>query len=232
MALVRYGGGIVQMSGSIAGDTFARNRYGNYARARTKPINPNTNDQNAVRAAVAMLTERWIETLTALQRTAWGLYASNVVMKNRLGESVHLTGFNHYIRSNANRARWGFATIDDGPVVFELPDKDPAFAFTASEATQNFTIAYNAALEWANETGGSFWLQGGLPQNVTRNFYAGPWRRILRISGADGAPPASPHVTNNWIAIAEGQRIWLRGRIERKDARISEPMITQVIVGA
>ncbi|GAI58374.1 unnamed protein product, partial [marine sediment metagenome] len=39
MALVKYGGGITQMSGSIAGNTFARNRYGNYVRSRTKPIN-------------------------------------------------------------------------------------------------------------------------------------------------------------------------------------------------
>lgn len=230
MALVKYGGGIVQMSGSMAGNTYARNRYGNYVRARTKPVNPNSNDQNAVRAALAMLTERWIETLTAVQRTAWNLYASNVAMKNRLGETVNLSGFNHYIRSNTNRARWGFATIDNGPVVFELPDKDPLFAFTASEATGMLTIAYDAALEWANETGGSFWLQGGLPQNVTRNFYAGPWRRILRISGVTGAPPASPHVTNNWINASEGQRLWIRGRIERQDARISEPMLTQVVV--
>ncbi|GAH13494.1 unnamed protein product, partial [marine sediment metagenome] len=50
MSLVKYGGGIVQMSGSIAGNTFARNRYGNYVRARTKPINPNSDRQVVVRA--------------------------------------------------------------------------------------------------------------------------------------------------------------------------------------
>ena len=46
MALVKYGGGIIQMSGSMAGNTFARNRYGNYMRARTKPVNPNLSGYN------------------------------------------------------------------------------------------------------------------------------------------------------------------------------------------
>ncbi|GAH28464.1 unnamed protein product, partial [marine sediment metagenome] len=38
MALVKYGAGIIQMSGSIAGDVHARNRFGNYIRPRTKPV--------------------------------------------------------------------------------------------------------------------------------------------------------------------------------------------------
>ena len=100
MALIKYGGGIIQMSGSIAGNTYARNRFGNYARARTKPVNPNTDLQDQYRSAVASLTQRWAQTVTAAQRAAWNLYGNNVNMLNRLGEVVHLTGFNHYIRSN------------------------------------------------------------------------------------------------------------------------------------
>jgi len=78
MALVKFGGGVVGMSGSIAGTTFARNRSGSYARAKTKPINPNTTLQNLVRATFAMLSARWAQTLTEAQRTAWNLYASSV----------------------------------------------------------------------------------------------------------------------------------------------------------
>ena len=82
MALVKYGGGVVQMSGSIGGDTHARNRYGNYIRARTKPINPNTDLQVAIRAAMAFLADRWSQTVTSAQRTAWNLYGASVAMKN------------------------------------------------------------------------------------------------------------------------------------------------------
>lgn len=232
MALVKFGGGVVQMSGSIAGDTFARNRYGNYARARTKPTNPNTGLQQAVRAALAFLTDRWSQTLTADQRTAWNLYASNVSMKNRLGEVIQLTGFNHYIRSNMIRTQANRPEIDDGPVVFELPAKDPMYAITASEATQEITTTYDDGLAWASETGGFMFLFGGQPQNPQRNFFAGPWRYYGYIPGVDAAPPAGPHVIDGEFAIAEGQHLWCYGRISRADGRLSEPFRSDVLVGA
>jgi len=223
MALVKFGGGIIQMSGSIAGNTFARNRYGNYVRARTKPINPISTAQQAVRTAIGQLTARWGQTLSAAQRTAWGLYASSVAMKNKLGEVVYLSGFNHYIRSNAWLKRVGAPSVDDGPVIFELPEKDATFAITASEATQQITYAYNAALDWASETGGYLQLFQGSPQNPQRNFFAGPWRSNSMVTGVDAAPPASPKIQAVEFAIAEGQHQWAYARIVRADGRLSEP---------
>ena len=223
MALIKYGGGIVQMSGSIAGNTHARNRYGNYVRARTKPVNPNTALQQAIRAAIAFLTDRWAQTLTAVQRTAWNLYADNVAMKNRLGETVNLSGFNHYIRSNVPRKQANSSVVDDGPVVFEIPAKDPTFSTTASEATQQFTNVYDATMDWADENGAHILIYQGLPQNPQRNFFGGPWRYMAGLSGVNGAPPASPFVTDAVFAIAELQRIWIYARITRADGRLSEP---------
>ncbi len=103
MALIKFGGGVVQMAGSIAGNVFARNRYGNYARARTKPVNPNSARQVVIRAAIAYLTQHWNGTLTPAERTAWNSYAAAVTMKNRLGENINLTGFNHFINEAGNR---------------------------------------------------------------------------------------------------------------------------------
>lgn len=223
MALVRYGGGIVQMSGSIAGDTFARNRYGNYSRARTKPVNPNSSGQQAVRAALAQLTTRWGQTLTAVQRTAWNLYGSNVAMKNRLGETINLTGFNHYIRSNSNLIRAGESIVDDGPTIFELPEVDGTIAITASEATQQYSISFDDTLAWANETGAFIFVFQGMPQNPQRNFFNGPWFYRGHIDGDDGVPPVSPSVHAVTFAIAEGQHLWMYFRVLRADGRISEP---------
>lgn len=223
MALVKYGGGIIQMSGSIAGNTFARNRYGNYARARTKPVNPNTDLQDQYRSAVADLATRWSQTVTAAQRAAWNLYADNVNMLNRLGETIHLSGFNHYIRSNTMLARIGLAIVDPGPVIFEIPAQDPAFAITASEATQQITVTFDDTMDWDNETGGYLYLFQGQPQNPQRNFFAGPWRNYGMVSGVTGAPVASPQVGGVQFAIAEGQRQWVYARIQRADGRISQP---------
>lgn len=223
MALVKYGGGIIQMSGSIAGDVHARNRYGNYIRPRTKPTNPNTALQQKVRAALAFLTDRWAQTLTAVQRTAWNLYASNVAMQNKLGETMHLTGFNHYIRSNVIAKMFALTVVDAGPVVFELPAQDPTYAITASEATQQITTTYDAAMDWADETGANLILSGGLPQNPQRNFFAGPWRLYGQVTGVTGTPPASPHAGSSAYAFAELQRLWGYARIRRADGRLSEP---------
>ncbi len=223
MALIKFGGGVIQMSGSIAGNTFARNRYGNYVRARTKPINPNTDNQVLVRAVIASLTEKWSTVLTAANRTAWNLYASNVPMKNKLGEVMHLSGFNHYIRSNATRHRLAQGLANAGPVIFELPPQDPLFAISISEATQQVTVTYDDTRDWANENQGYLWFFQGQPQNPQRNFFKGPWLFCSSVLGVAGAPPASPAVRDVVTVCSEGQHVWFYGRIERADGRLSEP---------
>jgi len=232
MALIKFGGGVVQMSGSIAGSTFARNRYGNYARARTKPINPNTGLQIAVRSAMSLLTTRWAQTLTPVQRAAWNLYGSSVTMKNRLGENVFLTGFNHYIRSNSNPVRLSLAPIDDGPTIFELPAADPTFAITASEATQNITATFDDTMDWASEDGALLVMFMGSPQNAQRNFFAGPWRLWTAVQGVDPGPAVTPKVAPATFAIAEGQHIWTYARILRADGRLAEPFRADILVSA
>lgn len=231
MALVRYGGGVVQASGSIAGDVFARNRYGNYTRARTKPINPNSSYQQAVRSAVAYLTQEWRDELTAAQRTAWETYANSIVMKNRLGENIKLTGFTHFIRSNSIRLVQGGVYIEDGPTVLALPEKDVTFAVTASVATQLLSIAFNNTLGWAGEVGGFMALYMGVPQRPTRTFFGGPWRYTGWIPGA-ATPPTSPQTKAAAFTLVLGQKVWVYARILRADGRLSETFMDDCIVAA
>lgn len=232
MALVKFGGGITQMTGSIGGTTFARNRYGNYARARTKPTNPNTAGQQIVRAALAELTVRWAQTLTAGQRTGWNQYGSIVLMKNKLGEDIILSGFNHYIRSNAIRHSQAVAPVDAAPVIFELPAQDPTLALTASEATQQLSMVIDNTMDWATEDGALIFFFQGQPQNAQRNFFAGPWRYLTAIAGIDPGGAATPVVANAVFAIAETQHLWVYARIQRADGRISTPFRADILVAA
>lgn len=232
MGLVQYGGGITQISGSIGGDVHARNRSGNYVRPRTKPTNPNTALQQAARGALTLLTERWSETLTAAQRTAWNLYAASVSMLNRLGQVIHLTGFNMYIRSNCFQARYGITIIDAGPTTFTLPDTDPTISVTASEATQQFTCTFDDTMAWASEDNAYMTALMGQPQNPQRNFFKGPWKGIRYLSGNSGAPLASPLPLGALHVITEGQRCWVQFRIYRADGRISNTFEAQCVVAA
>jgi len=223
MALVKFGAGVVQMSGSIAGTTFARNSSGNYARARTTPVNPASAVQEKVRAVMAYLTDRWLETVTALERAAWGDYALAVAMKNRLGESIHLSGFNHYIRSNSALLYADLAVIDTAPTILALPDQDPTLAFAASEASQQLSVTFDDASGWANEVGGYMFIRMGRPQNPTRYFFSGPYLYADAIVGA-ASPPSSPAAIAVPTPIVEGHRLWIAARLIRADGRLSEIM--------
>lgn len=219
-------------SGSIGADTYSHNRFGQYVRNRTKPVNPNTPRQVLMRAALAELTVRWSQTLTAGQRTAWNLYASSVVMKNKIGEDTLLTGFNHYLRSNTSLIHFGGAPVDAGPTVFELPAHDPAYAIAISEATQQITVTYDDTMDWNDENGGRLLGFQGSPQNPQRNFFGGPWRWHGNLAGVNGAPPASPQILGTSFVCTAGQRVWTYGRISRADGRLSTPFQTDIIVGA
>ncbi|MCK4960716.1 MAG: hypothetical protein KAT00_14990, partial [Planctomycetes bacterium] len=148
MALVQYGGGVLDARGSIGGQVHSKNRFGNYIRARTTPVNPQSARQNVIRAVIQDLSQRWSAQLTQNQRDLWEVYAAAIARTNKLGGQIKLTGFNHYIRSNSIRLQSADNTIGDGPGLLTLPPADPTFTCTVDEAAQQISVAYNAALDW------------------------------------------------------------------------------------
>lgn len=225
MALIKYGGGIVQMSGSVSGNTHARNRFGNYMRARTKPVNPKSPRQSAARIAIMFLAEQWREDpMDDTKRGAWETYANSVNWNNKLGESVKLTGFNMFIRGNAAVLAVNGTLVTDGPTDLGLPPGDPSFAVSnCSEATQRADLAFDDGFDWCDEDNAFLICQMGEPQNPTRNFFAGPWRNCFYIAGSSGVPPTTPMpgLPNIPFTIIEGQKIWFRASIFRMDGRLS-----------
>ena len=232
MALIKFGLGVTGMSGSVGGVTAARNRSGSYFRARTKPINPNSARQQVIRAAMATLTTRWAQTLTAAQRTAWNLYAASVTSLNKLGETINLSGFNQFIRSNMPRQQCSLTIIDAGPTTFELPEQDPTLSVTGSEATQELSFAFDDTMDWLDEDNASLILYQGSPQNAQRNFFAGPWRLLDSVEGDSNTAPTTPQAIAAPFAITELQRDWAYGRISRADGRLSDPFRCNCFIGA
>jgi len=222
------------MSGSVAGNTHARNRFGNYMRARTKPVNPKSDRQNVARARIMLLSEAWRDELSDAQRTAWGAYATAVSWSNKLGEVVHLTGFNHFIRSNAAYLQVSVHRFEDGPEVMSLPAGDPTFAVELSEAN-GITVTFDNTRDWASEGGAGMLIDIGTPQNPTRNFFAGPWRYHGWIGGTIPGPTASPDGPTEvtCFTMIEGHRVWVRASIIRYDGRLSTKFAAaSVLVGA
>jgi hypothetical protein len=230
MGLVRFGNGVVQISGSIGGTVFARNSSGNYARARTKPVNTRTILQTNVRGYIGLLTQRWHDVVTATQRGAWATYAAAVNMKNKLGESIKISGFNHYIRVNTVRLQLGQSKCDAGPTTLSLPEKDPNFAVSASVVTQKLSIVWDDTLPWTDITASVLGVWMGRPQLATRNYFSGPWKKAGSIPGNQ----TSPTLVDAPMTLVLGQKVWVYGRVATgpTDSRLSEPMIAQCTVGA
>lgn len=238
MALIKYGGGIVQMSGSIAGNTHARNRFGNYMRARTKPVNPRSDRQSLARTTIMYLAEQWREDpMDDAKREAWETYAKGVAWNNKLGESVKLTGFNHFIRSNAAILRCGGTLVTAGPPDIGLPPGDPKFQIVAPKAAdKQITYIFDDGFDWCGEAGGYLSIHVGCPQNSTRNFFGGPWRWERAVPGSANGGAESP-MSNipflSWTLVV-GQKLWCRAQIIRADGRSSTMFASKetVIVGA
>jgi hypothetical protein len=232
MALIKFGGGITEMRGSIAGNVFARNRYGAYVRSRTKPVNPNSTSQALVRSAMSAVTEYWSHTVSSAERIAWATYAAAVAMKNKLGETIYLSGFNHFVRGNASRARLGLNIIAPGPTTLALPEKDTTIAITASVATQKISIAFDNTQAWATEADSHLLLFAGQPQQETRNFFAGPWKYAGKVTGVATPAPTSPAAIDSPYTLVLGQRVFGYVMIIRADGRVSEPMYVSCTVAA
>lgn len=219
MTLIRYAEG-QQRSGSIGATVHSHNRFGQYIRSRSVPVNPNTTRQVAIRNATRSIAIAWQNTLTQAQRDAWNVYGANVSWTNKLGDAVNLTGLNHYIRSNAESVALGFGRIDVAPVIFTLAAAELVLGCTASEATQQLSITFDDTAFWASEAGSFQHFYMGIPQNSGIGFFGGPYKYVASVAGV--SPAVSPKLATAPFPFAEGQRIWLRSRIMRADGRLSE----------
>lgn len=222
MALIRFAEG-QQRSGSIGATVYSHNRYGAYVRARSIPVNPNTDAQVAARNRVRDLTIAWENVLTQVERDAWDLYAQNVPWQNKLGDSILLTGLAMYVRSNAVILQVGGTRVDAAPTTFNLAPAEQALVGSASEGTQELSIAFDDTATWCDLDDAHQAIYMGAPQNAARTFFGGPYRFLTVIDGDAVTPPTSPVATIPTVwPFAEGNRIWLRSRIVLPDGRLSQ----------
>lgn len=106
----------VPQSGSMAGTTSSRNRYGQYRRTRATPVNPNSTAQGLVRARMSANAAAW-RVLTAAQRAGWADLGASMSRTDALGQSYTLNGFGAYCSVNNNKAQAGDALVSDAPAL-------------------------------------------------------------------------------------------------------------------
>lgn len=102
MALVRFGGGVSEIRGSIAGNVFGRSRAGAVIRNRAVPVNPNTPSQSEVRAQFQLATDYFKE-LSLNDILELDEFASTQERTNRLGEKYVPSGKQIFMQAVLNR---------------------------------------------------------------------------------------------------------------------------------
>lgn len=210
------------VSGSVGGLTYAHNQGGMYARARAIPTNPNSTQQQSLRNAMGNLTTAWNQTLTSAQRLAWSVFATNVPLLDKLGQSRTISALAWYVKANSIRLQSGLSRIDTAPVVWELGTLTlPVLTLTPSAATAS--LAFNNSDAWANEVGGAMLVYASRPQNPSINFFNGPYRYAGRINGA-ATPPTSPAtITLPFVTGPAGTQLFMKVVAVRADGRPSSP---------
>lgn len=220
--LVQYGGGVLDARGSIGGQVASRNRFGNYFRSRTTPVNPQSPRQNVIRAVIGALANIWSATLTQAQRDAWEVYADAIVFQNKLGQQIKLTGFNHFIRSNSIRAQSSNTLISNGPTDLTLAPTDPTIVGTISVATQQISLAFDVTLDWLDLDEAHMYVFMSAPKNAGVNFIGGPFRLAGVLDGDSITPLTSPQVIAVPFPVGLGQEVVVRARISEDDGRLSD----------
>jgi hypothetical protein len=143
-------------------------------------------------------------------------------MTNKLGQTIYLSGLNHYIRSNSCILQAGGSVVDAGPTELSLAGQDPAFAAAISVAAGNISVAFDDTLDWLDEDGGHMLVSMGSPVGGSRNYVQGPWKVAGAIDGDSVTPPTTPDTSLSppFTPVA-GQKCDVRARIIRADGRVS-----------
>ena len=214
----------VPQSGSIAGVTSSRNRFGQYKRTRATPVNPRSSAQGLVRARMSANAASW-RTLTAAQRAGWNDLGLSMVRKDSLGQSYTLTGFQTYCSVNNNLVMCGQAVISAATGLVT-----PSALLTAAVTTTagTLSVAYNPTPLPA----ATYLALFASPQRSAGRSFEGDFRMV----GISAAAAVSPYnaltaYTAKFGAPVVGNRIFfslvvVNGGFE------SGPLVTSTVVTA
>jgi hypothetical protein len=167
-------------SGSMQGDTWSRNRFGQYVRSRATPVNPNTPAQAAIRARMSLNAAAW-RALTDAQRAGWMDLGLSMVRTDSLGQSYTLTGFMAYCSVNNNLLTAGDAVVSDAPALV-TPSALETATITLTAAA--FSVAYTPT---PLGTGQRLFIFTS-PQRSAGRSFEGDYR-LLAVTAAAAASP-------------------------------------------
>lgn len=209
-------------SGSYAGLTASRNRYGQYMRTRAIPVNPNSVNQGAVRGRLSANAAAW-RALTSAQRAGWSDLAAQMTRTDALGSSYTLNGFSAFVSVNNNNLAAGNARLSDAPALLSPSTVDSA---TITLTAASFSVAYTPTPLGA---GARLFVYASPQRNAGRSFESD--FRLVHVSAAAGASPANilSSYTARFGVPVVGNKVFLALHVYVGGFR-SGPLLTSAVV--
>jgi len=214
----------VPQSGSLAGQTSSRNRYGQYRRTRASPVNPNSTNQMAVRTRLTDLSTAY-RALTAGQRSGWIGLGGSLTRTDSLGQVYTLTGLQAYQSVNGNLLASGEDAVADAP---SLSEPDPLATITVTLTDAAFSIAFTPT---PLDAGVKLLVYASPQRSAGRSFESD--LRLVHVSAAALATPADvlADYTARFGAPVAGNRIFLQVKLT-EGGFVSGALSTSEVVSA
>lgn len=225
---------VTAASGSLGGFTASHNKGGPYLRARTIPTNPNSSFQQVIRSYITTLTTLWANPASGINYDNWTDYAQHVPITDTMGQPRLLPALAMFCRTNVPALQAGLAVLLDAPGVYSVAATGD-ITFTASEATQEISIAWPEGLDlpyWVQEDNGGLLVYASRPQNPTITYFKGPYRYAGFIPGDNTTPPTSPQVLAAPFSFVEDSKVFCMCRSIYGDGRLSYPFRRNLIAAA
>jgi hypothetical protein len=204
------------IAGSIGGITYFHTRYGAIvARTRTIPTDPASGPQSTARAIFSDAVSMW-KTLTQEQRDLWEAFAAGTPTKNKLGDTVYLTGQAWYI--GIYSASISSGVCEDPGELDDCPCEPGVFPEPTVEIIDCEVEQCGGVLEITNNAdtlSAKFvvWLSDA--QSAAVKYFKGPWNYDLKT--LTDATSAGASVEVPFCDLCEGLRYFYMVRAIASD---------------
>lgn len=116
MAIVKFGGGLSGIRGTLAGNVFTANGNGAYVRPWSRVHNPKSLAQTINRISASLFPSAW-RALTSGERDDWNTYGAATALKNALGDKYYRNGWQWFWHCCQNIAVCGGTPPTTAPTV-------------------------------------------------------------------------------------------------------------------
>lgn len=124
MAKIKYSALVSDMRNKLNGSVLSKNRYGNYMRNKTTPVNPQTTYQQNARSILAANSQAWAG-ISQTERNGWAALAQTLPFTDIFGDPKTLSGQALYVKLNTNLQKVAQPVISSAPLKIAVPGIAP-----------------------------------------------------------------------------------------------------------